>query len=199
MTNMNYCSQCGSPVSLRIPEGDHLPRYVCSACSTIHYENPKLVVGCVPVWENKILLCRRAIEPQIGLWTFPAGFMENGETAAEAAIRETLEEASARVALGPLYALYNLPHISQVYLFFRAGLTDLDFGPGPESQDVRLFTQGEIPWDDIAFTTVRDTLEHYFEDARRGLFGFHMADILPATEQDRHKHFNTVVPFSSAL
>ena len=124
-TEMKFCSQCSAPVALRIPDGDALPRHVCTACGTIHYQNPKMVVGCIPEWEDKVLLCRRAIEPRRGMWTVPAGFMENGETTFQGAIRETLEEANARVEVDSLYALYNIPHISQVYLLFRARLLDL--------------------------------------------------------------------------
>ncbi len=174
---MNFCSECGSTVALRVPEGDHLPRHVCPGCGTIHYQNPKMVVGCIPEWEDKVLLCRRAIEPKYGLWTLPAGFMENGETTLEGAARETWEEAGARIEIGGLYTLYNLPHINQVYLMFRARLLDLDFQPGIESLETRLFTEADIPWDEIAFRTVRVTLEQYFSDRRTGSFAFHFGDI----------------------
>lgn len=174
---MNFCSECGGVVALRVPDGDSLPRHVCPDCGTIHYQNPKMVVGCIPEWEDKVLLCRRAIEPKYGLWTLPAGFMENGETTLEGAARETWEEAGARIEIGGLYSLFNLPHINQVYLMFRARLLDLDFHPGIESLETRLFTEAEIPWDDIAFRTVRATLEHYFSDRRTGTFGFHFGDI----------------------
>ena len=148
---MKYCSNCGTPVELRVPKGDTLPRYVCPACCIIHYHNPKMVVGCIPEWEDKILLCRRAIEPRHGFWTLPAGFMENAETLIQAAARETMEEANARVEMGDLYAIYNLPHINQVYILFRAQLLDLNFKPGIESLDVKLFSVKEIPWNEIAF------------------------------------------------
>jgi ADP-ribose pyrophosphatase YjhB (NUDIX family) len=174
---MKYCSQCGAAVELRIPDGDSLPRYVCSSCATIHYQNPKMVVGCIPEWEDKVLLCRRAIEPRRGLWTLPAGFMENGETTFDGAMRETLEEANARVAIESFYALYNIPYISQVYLLFRARLLDLDFSPGIETLELKLFAEADIPWDQIAFATVRNTLTHYFEDRRKGAFPFHMGTI----------------------
>jgi ADP-ribose pyrophosphatase YjhB (NUDIX family) len=176
---MNYCSHCGAPVELRVPEGDTVPRHVCTSCGTIHYENPKMVVGCIPEWEDRILLCRRAIEPRRGLWTLPAGFMENAETTAEGAQRETLEEANARVEIHGLYALFNIPHINQVYMLFRARLLDLDFSAGAESLETRLFTEDEIPWDEIAFITVRRTLRHYFDDRRRGEFQFHIGTIEP--------------------
>ncbi len=177
---MNFCSHCGGPVVLTVPSGDTLPRYVCPACSTIHYQNPKMVVGAIPEWEDKILLCRRAIEPKHGLWTLPAGFMENHETTAEGAARETWEEANARVEIGDLYTVYNLPHISQVYLLFRAKLLSLDFGPGVESLEVALFDEATIPWDALAFRTVEATLKAYFADRRAGQFGFHFGDIGPS-------------------
>jgi ADP-ribose pyrophosphatase YjhB (NUDIX family) len=174
---MNFCSECGSIVMLRVPDGDHLPRHVCTDCGTIHYQNPKMVVGCIPEWEDKVLLCRRAIEPKHGYWTLPAGFMENGETTLEGAARETWEEAGARIEIGGLYTLYNLPHINQVYLMFRARLLDLDFKPGIESLETRLFSEAEIPWDEIAFRTVHATLEQYFDDRRNDSFSFHFGDI----------------------
>src|SRR6059036_2638097 len=130
---LNYCSKCGAKLALRVPPGDSLPRHVCDNCGTIHYRNPLVVVGTIPEWEDRILLCKRAIEPRYGLWTVPAGFMENGETTLQGAARETLEEANARVEVGPLYALYNIPHINQVYILFRARLLDLDFHPGAET------------------------------------------------------------------
>lgn len=174
---MKFCSHCSTAVELLIPEGDTLPRYVCPACKTIHYQNPKMVVGCIPEWEDKILLCRRAIEPRHGWWTLPAGFMENNETLAEAAARETLEEANARVEIGNLYAVYSLPHISQVYLLFRARLLDLDFKPGIESLEVKLMSEQEIPWDDMAFRVIHDPLRRYFEERKQNRLGFHMGVI----------------------
>jgi ADP-ribose pyrophosphatase YjhB (NUDIX family) len=176
---MNFCSACGARVELRIPEGDSLPRHVCNACGTIHYENPRIIVGCVPEWENRVLLCRRAIEPRHGLWTVPAGFMENGETTAQGAQRETLEEANARVEILGLYSLFNIPHINQVYLLFRARLLDLDFHAGAETLETRLFAESEVPWDEIAFITVRRTLNHYFADRRSGEFRFHVGTVSP--------------------
>ena len=174
---MNFCSHCGGTVVIRTPDGDHLPRHICPSCGTVHYQNPKMVVGCIPEWEDKILLCRRAIEPKYGLWTLPAGFMENGETTLEGAARETWEEAGARIEIGGLYTLFNLPHINQVYLMFRARLLDLDYQSGIESLETRLFTEAEIPWEEIAFRTVRATLELYFEDRKDGNFEFHFGDI----------------------
>jgi len=176
---MKYCSNCGSPVRSLIPPGDTLPRHVCDVCATIHYQNPKIVVGCIPEWEGKILMCRRAIEPRHGLWTLPAGFLENHETTMQGAIRETLEEANARVEISMLYALYNVPHVSQVYLLFRGRLLDLNFKPGVESLEVQLFDEHQIPWERLAFRTVRETLNTYFDDRRTGAFTFHIADITP--------------------
>lgn len=181
---MKYCSNCGTPVELRVPEGDTLLRYVCPACSVIHYHNPKMVVGCIPEWENKILLCRRAIEPRHGFWTLPAGFMENAETLVQAAARETMEEANARVEMGALYAIYNLPNINQVHILFRARLLDLNFKPGIESLDVKLFGEEEIPWDKMAFRVIRAPLERYFDECRQGQFHFHMDTI-----EDIHRGF----------
>jgi len=168
---MKFCSSCGSAeIALRIPDGDHLPRYICPACGTIHYQNPNVVVGSLPEWEDKVLLCRRAIEPRQGLWTLPAGFLENGETIVAGAIRETLEEASARVEVGDLYTVISLPYINQIYVMFRARLLDLDFAPGPESLEVRLFGEDEIPWEQLAFRTITRTLRNYFLDRKLGTF-----------------------------
>jgi ADP-ribose pyrophosphatase YjhB (NUDIX family) len=158
---------------------------VCSHCDAIHYQNPKLVVGSIPVWEDdgelKVLLCKRAIEPRYGYWTLPAGFMENEETTAEAAVRETEEEAGANIEIGELFTLLNVAHVHQVHLFYLARLVDCDFAPGVESLEVRLFSQHEIPWDDLAFPTIRTTLELFFADRVKmregGKYGFHSQDI----------------------
>lgn len=175
---MNYCSHCGASVTHRVPVGDNLPRHVCDQCGRVHYQNPKIVAGCVVECGSRLLLCRRAIEPRRGLWTIPAGFMENGETATQAAIRETLEEACARVEAVSLYGVYNIPHINQVYLMFRARLATADFAPGPESLDVTLFAEHEIPWDELAFAVVARMLRRYYEDRRSGAFTAHVDDLL---------------------
>ena len=180
---MKYCSNCGAPVTRKVPPGDTLPRYVCDGCNTIHYQNPRIIVGCIPEWENQILLCRRAIEPRYGLWTVPAGFMENGETTFQGAARETLEEANARVEVGALYAMYNIPHINQVYVLFRARMLDLDFSAGAETLEARLFDEADIPWDQLAFATVRNTLNHYYSDRRNGEYRFHMGTIEQARRE----------------
>jgi ADP-ribose pyrophosphatase YjhB (NUDIX family) len=174
---MNFCTACGAPVALKIPAGDSLPRHVCGGCGAIHYRNPRLVVGALPEWEDRVLLCRRAIEPRHGKWTLPAGFMENGETVAAAALRETLEEACARVELGAMYTLISVPHIHQVHVIYRSRLLDLDFAPGAETLELRLFAEDEIPWDEIAFRTIAITLRHYYADRRSGCYGFHTEDI----------------------
>jgi ADP-ribose pyrophosphatase YjhB (NUDIX family) len=176
---MNFCSNCGAPVSLIIPDGDNRERFVCARCKTIHYQNPKLVIGTVPVWEDRVLLCKRAIEPRMGFWTLPAGFMENGETTAEAAARETLEEANARVHLMEPYTMYSVTYVDQVHLYYRAALLDTRFGPGTESLEVRLFSEEEVPWAQLAFRTVAVTLKHFFADRAEGKFQFHTGSLLP--------------------
>ena len=170
---LNFCSVCAAPVVQRVPPGDSLPRGVCESCGTVHYRNPRLIVGALPIWEDKVLLCKRAIEPQHGKWTLPAGFMENGESVEEAAIRETLEEACARIELGPLFAMISVPYIHQVHVIYRAQLLDLDFAAGDESLEVRLFDEAEIPWSDIAFRTIRRSLKYFFSDRQVGAFGIH--------------------------
>lgn len=175
---MKYCSKCGSAVELTIPQGDTLARHVCTECGEIHYLNPKVVVGCIPRWNEQVLLCRRAIEPRHGLWTLPAGFLENSETTTEGAARETLEEASAHVKVAGLYTLFNLPDIDQVYLIFLADLLEPKYGPGAESLEVALYREQDIPWEKIAFPVVTETLKFYFEDRRQGRFQVHIGDIV---------------------
>lgn len=176
---LKFCSNCGSPVVQRVPPGDSLPRWLCDACGEIHYQNPKLVVGTVPEWQGRVLLCKRAIEPRYGYWTLPAGFMENDETVAQGAARETREEAGAHIAMGEAYSMISVPHVNQVHVFFRAQLQDLDFKPGEESLEVALFEEAQIPWKEIAFRTVALTLRHWFADRARGAWGFHAEDIAP--------------------
>jgi ADP-ribose pyrophosphatase YjhB (NUDIX family) len=165
---MNFCNQCGGKVELRVPPGDHLPRYVCTACGVIHYENPLLVVGCVPEHQGQILLCRRAIEPRRGFWTVPAGFMENGETLQQAAARESQEEALAQVQVGSLLSIVHVLHAHQVHVFFRAILPEPSFGPGPESLEVKLVDTEDIPWPELAFPSTDFTLRRYLEDRAAG-------------------------------
>jgi ADP-ribose pyrophosphatase YjhB (NUDIX family) len=168
-----HCVQCGFTTVNRVPPGDGRARAVCDACGAIHYDNPKLVVGCIPVWEDRVLLCRRAIEPRYGHWTLPAGFMENGESTAEGAARETLEEAGARVENLRAFSIVDVPYVHQVHMYFIARLIDTRFESGDESLECRLFTEAEIPWDDLSFRTVIETLRHYFSDRATGVFGFH--------------------------
>jgi len=175
---MKYCSRCGAAVVVQIPPGDNRERHVCPACNTIHYTNPRIVAGCILSWEERILLCRRAIEPRYGLWTLPAGFMENGETTMEAAAREAFEEAYAEAEAMTLYGIYNLKHISQVYVMFRGILRQGYARAGAESLEVKLVTAEEIPWSELAFPVVRETLERYLEERVHGQFNVHSADVL---------------------
>lgn len=167
---LKFCPSCGTAVAYRIPADDNRERAVCPGCGTVHYQNPLNVVGTLPVWEadGRVLLCRRAIEPRHGLWTLPAGFMELGETTAAGALRETQEEAGADIELGPLYTLLNVVRVGQVHLFYRARLRSPVFDPGPESLEARLFAEDEIPWEEIAFKTTRETLRAFFDDRRAG-------------------------------
>ena len=176
---MKFCCNCAAPVVKRVPPGDNLPRWVCDQCGEIHYENPRLVVGSIPEYQGKLLLCRRAIEPRYGYWTLPAGFMENDETAGQAALRETLEEAGARIALEAPFSLISVPRVNQVHLFYRARVLDLDFKPGEESLEVALVEEDRVPWKEIAFRTVGLTLKHWFADRKAGAFGFHAEDVAP--------------------
>ena len=176
---MKFCSNCGAPVVRRVPPGDSLPRWVCDQCGIVHYQNPLLVLGTIPEHGGKLLLCRRAIEPRYGYWTLPAGFMENDETAAQAALRETLEEAGARVELGAPFSMISVPRVNQVHVFYRARLLDLEFKPGEETLEVAMFDEAAIPWKEIAFRTVGTTLKRWFEDRSKGSFSFHAEDILP--------------------
>jgi ADP-ribose pyrophosphatase YjhB (NUDIX family) len=176
---IKFCTHCGADVSFEIPARDALPRHVCKRCGHIQYENPRLVVGCVASWEDKILLCRRAIEPRLGYWTLPAGFMENGETTAEAATRETFEEAGAKIIIDAPFAMVSIAHINQVHLFYRGRLATADHAAGEESLEVCLVRPADIPWSDMAFRSVTHCLERYLDDAARGCFGFHETSLGP--------------------
>ena len=174
---MNFCSNCGSPVELKIPAGDHLPRFVCSNCGMVHYKNPLLVLGCVPEWESKILLCRRAIEPRLGYWTVPAGFMENGETLQAAAARECYEEALATVEIGSLLAVVSVTGANQVHVMFRAKLLQPEFAPGPESLEVALYEEADVPWSELAFASGVYALRQYFADRTAGREEHHFTEL----------------------
>lgn len=176
---IRHCRSCGAAVVYRIPDdGDTRERAVCPACRTIHYENPLNVVGTIPVWGEQILLCRRAIEPRYGKWTLPAGFMELNETAAQGAARETLEEAGAQFEIGEFFSLANVPRVGQVHLFFQARLLSDVFAPGAETLEARLFAETEIPWDELAFRTVSETLRRFLVDRQQGRFGTHVFDVV---------------------
>ncbi|KAA8731853.1 NUDIX hydrolase [Acinetobacter qingfengensis] len=174
---MSFCSNCGHPTETKIPLGDSLPREVCTVCNTIHYVNPKVICGALVIWEDKVLLCRRAIEPRYGLWTLPAGYMELFETMQEGAARETWEEAEAEIAIGQLYCMYNIPRIGQIYVLFKADLIDGQFGAGEETIECHLFTEQDVPWEDLAFPSVKKTLEHYFKDRKTNDFPLHLETI----------------------
>ena len=167
---MKYCSICGDKVELKIPENDHLPRYCCEGCGEIHYQNPKIVTGTIPIMKGKILLCKRAIDPRQGRWTLPAGFLENRETIEQGAFRETLEETNTKVKMGSLYAIFNIPQVSQIYILFFAEVLREDFGKTSESLEVKLFKEDEIPWKELAFPFVPIILKYYFEDRKNNKF-----------------------------
>ncbi|MEL6252972.1 MAG: NUDIX hydrolase [Bacteroidota bacterium] len=172
---MNYCSNCGSErLVLKVPDGDNKPRICCENCGAIHYSNPKMVVGCLPVWEGKILLCRRAIEPRKGFWGLPAGYLENKETVEEGALRETLEESGAEVDIVRMHAIYNIPRISQVYIFFLAAMRGPELDPGEESLEAKLFDLNEIPYDEMAFPSSSYAIKKYKEDLKEGFKAVHL-------------------------
>ena len=178
---VQYCSTCGAGVEKGIPPGDDHPRYICTACGSIHYQNPKLVVGCIPEYQDHILLCKRDIEPRRGKWTLPAGFLENGETVREGALRETYEEARVRVEIIAPFRLFDLAFVNQLYLMFRASMTVPDFSPTPESSEVRLVLEKDIPWEEIAFPVIEKTLRHYFRDRINGHFPFQSLELSEST------------------
>lgn len=174
---MKFCSHCGSAVTSKVPDGDHLPRFVCTGCGMIHYRNPLLVLGCVPEWEGRILLCRRAIEPRLGFWTVPAGFMEIGETMQHAARRECQEEALAEVEIGSLLAVVSVTHAAQVHVMFRAQMLRPEFGAGDESLEVGMYAEDEVPWPELAFPSVEFSLRRYFADRAAGREDHHFVEL----------------------
>lgn len=172
-----FCSQCGTTLTRRIPPDDTRVRDVCDACGAIHYQNPRMVVGTLPVWQGKILLCKRAIEPRLGYWTLPAGFMELGETSAAGAQRETLEEAGLTTELGTLFSVIDVPQADQVHVFFLVEVADPSLAPGQETLEAHWVDEADIPWPDLAFRTVSLTLERFFADRRSGHYGVHYLDL----------------------
>ena len=183
MTSIRYCQLCGSTANFSIPAGDSLPRHICSTCGHIHYENPRIVVGCVTEWEGKILLCRRAIEPRLGYWTLPAGFMENNETTSQGAFRETLEESGADTMIDAPFCMVSIAHINQVHLFYRGRMRSPDFAAGEESLEVALLSAEDIPWEQLAFRSVAICLKNYIADRSNNCFGFHEANLEPIEQQ----------------
>ena len=184
---MKFCSDCGGEISSKVPAGDNRERFVCEACDAIHYINPRIVAGCLPVWEDRVLLCRRANKPRAGYWTLPAGFLENNETITAGAIRETAEEANAQVGNLDLYTIFSLPHISQIYLFYRAEMANAEFSPGFESLEVALFEETEIPWEELAFPAIRQTLEHFFADRPSGVYPVRSQDIIVSRDPTSYR------------
>ena len=177
--SQKFCTVCGSPTEFKIPDGDNKERAVCTVCGHIHYQNPKVVSGCILEWEDKVLLCKRATEPRSGFWTLPAGFLENNETVAEGALRETREEANAVSSKIKLFFMCDLRHISQIYMMYIGKLSNGEYSAGPESEEVKLFAETEIPWNDIAFTVIEKTLRLYFQDKKKGNFSIHFDTIDP--------------------
>jgi ADP-ribose pyrophosphatase YjhB (NUDIX family) len=177
LRRIKHCRDCGTPVAYQVPDDDNRERAVCPACKLIHYENPLNVVGTLPVWGEQVLLCKRAIEPRHGFWTLPAGFMELGETVEGGALRETAEEAGANIELQDLFTMISVVRVGQVHLFYRARMTDTKLDPGPETLEARLFHEHEVPWDQIAFRTVKDTLQHFFACRREGSYPLHCSSI----------------------
>ena len=181
---MRFCSHCGKPVQRGVPPGDDRERFMCPACGRVHYRNPRMVVGCIPLWQDRLLLCRRAIEPRHGKWTVPAGYLENDESVEDGAQRELMEEARATARELQPFGLYNIVHVNQVYLIFLAPLASGDFGAGEETIEVRLFDEDAIPWDDLAFPVVEMTLRRYFRGAGRGDWSFHIDDVTTRMKAD---------------
>jgi ADP-ribose pyrophosphatase YjhB (NUDIX family) len=175
---MNFCSNCGFTIQYSTIEGEHIPRHHCTSCGIVHYVNPKIIVGCLPIWEDKIMLCKRGIEPQLGLWNIPGGFMENDESVEEGAAREMLEETCAGVTLLGLHTVFNVVPVNQVHLHFLAALNDLNYALTPESTDIQLFTEGDIPWDEIAFASSKFAIKKYFQDRKNNTRNIHTGKLI---------------------
>lgn len=192
---VKFCNACGAEVEHRVPEGDNLPRHLCPRCGHIQYFNPRIIVGCIPEWEDgRILMCRRNIQPRLGLWTFPAGFMELGETSAQGAAREAMEESLAEVEVGEVLAMINVPYVSQLYVVHHGRLRTPHHGPTPESSETRLMTEAEIPWDEIAFPTVFHSLKFFFADRAAGQSRIHTLDLSFKPKRPRDREVSTGDP-----
>lgn len=170
---MRYCRECGHSVDMRIPSGDNRERAVCPQCQHIEYDNPRMITGTLPLHQGKVLLCKRNIEPRLGFWTLPAGFMENQETTSQGALRETLEESGSVAICQQLFSMISIPHINQVHIFYLAELPKADFHATEESSEVALFALDEIPWEELAFSSVSKTLRFYLDDVAKGKIEFH--------------------------
>jgi ADP-ribose pyrophosphatase YjhB (NUDIX family) len=175
---MKFCSNCAYPISFNLVEGEHIPRFHCTSCGVIHYVNPKIIVGCLPIWEDKVMLCKRGIEPQYGLWNIPGGFMENEETTEEGAVREMFEETKGAVNVIGLHTVFNVVPVNQVHLHFLVEMKDLNFSLTPESIDIQLFKEEDIPWQDIAFASTKFALRKYFEDRKNNTRNTHTGSLL---------------------
>lgn len=175
---MNFCSSCGYKVTLIIPAGDNRHRFVCESCGMIHYQNPNVVTGCIPEWDDRILLCKRAIEPRYGTWTLPAGFLENNESSMFGAAREAMEEANAEMRNMKLFSVFSIPHINQVYTMYRGVLHEGAASPGEESLEVKLVTEREVPWDNLSFPVIMETLKLYYKDRNSGKYSTHYGEII---------------------
>lgn len=192
MMTAHFCNLCGHKVDFRVPDGDHLPRHICPSCGHVQYFNPRVIVGVIPEWEDgRILLCRRNIEPRIGLWTFPSGFMELGETTAEGAGREAHEESEADVDVGPLVAVISVPYVSQVFMIHRGRMRSDHHAPTPESSETQLFAEHEIPWDELAFPNVHHGLKLFFADRAKGQFEIHAFDLIRKPRNPEQREVST--------
>ncbi|CUB05671.1 NUDIX hydrolase [Marinomonas fungiae] len=181
---MRFCPKCGHKVNMEIPDGDNRERPVCPSCDFIDYDNPRMITGTIPLYQGKVLLCKRNIEPRFGYWTLPAGFMENGETTTGGALRETLEESGSRVIIKQPFSMISIPHVNQVHLYYIAELQKPDFHATTESSEVELFEFSDIPWDELAFSSVSKTLEFFLEDHKTGQYGFHEDNIIINTQPE---------------
>jgi ADP-ribose pyrophosphatase YjhB (NUDIX family) len=176
---MNFCSNCAHPISFGPIEGEHIPRFHCENCSTIHYQNPRIIVSCIPLWEDKIMLCRRGIEPQLGFWNIPGGFLENQEAVEKGALREMFEETGCEGTIVRLHSVYTVLPVQQVHVCFLVNMNNTDYHLTPESTEIQLFAEADIPWKDVAFISNKFALKHFFEDRRQGTYKTHLGEFAP--------------------